>query len=281
LLRERGYFYIAVSRRRPQGMDEELEEAVEIRSEPNQVEARMVRVGEEVLLVCHSQGREAKERSMRKLQQERFEALLDGLREGLHRPQTTKRVDKIRERIGRYRERFPSVAQFYEIEVKEENGKAVDLHYRMRDEEALERRFAGEYVLRTNHLDWDAQRLWHTYIILTEVEEAFRTLKTDIGLRPNFHQKTDRVEVHAFLAVLAYHLIHAVRYQLRQRGVTYRWATIRRIFSTQNRITVRLPTDDGRVVYARVTTHPTEEQRWLYKLLGLDPLPLSVVKVRP
>ncbi len=277
LLREHGYHYIAVSRKRFP-VPEEEETLVELRSSPNRVEATVIQRGEdEVVLYCHSEGREAKERAIRKLKQERFEEELRALSEGLKRKQTTKRVDRIHERIGRFRERYASVAPFYEIKVEEQDGKAIAVHFHLRDEERFESRFAGNYFLRTTHTDWDEEKLWTTYKLLTQIEDVFRTVKGDTGLRPNFHQREDRVDAHAFISVLAFHLIQALQFQLRQKGIQHRWATIRRILSTQRRVTVRLPQENGQPIYVRSSTEPTEEQIWLYRSLGLKTKPLKTV----
>jgi hypothetical protein len=71
--------------------------------------------------------------------------------------------------------------------------------------------------------------------MLTEIEATFRSLKTDLGLRPVFHHKEDRVTGHLFITLLAYHLVHTLRYQLKQQGIQLSWDSIRNIMSTQQR----------------------------------------------
>jgi len=282
LLRERGYHYVAVSRRRP--VDIETDEGVWVKLEAKDggLRAQVVRSdGDEVVVLYHSDKREAKERAIRKLKQERFEAALEQLNAGLSRPQTVKRMDKVLERIGRLRERYASVAQFYDIEVTEQDGKAVAIRYGIRDEARLESRFGGTYHMLSSHTDWDEKRIHEVYKLLTGVEDTFRVIKAETELRPNFHRKPERIDAHVFLSVLAFHLIHALRYQLKQRGLTQRWSTIRRILNTQSRVTVRLQKTDGRVVYLRLTLRPTDEQTLIYRALGLNPRPLRLKKFLP
>ena len=69
--------------------------------------------------------------------------------------------------------------------------------------------------------------------MLTEIEATFRSLKTDLGLRPVFHHKEERVTGHLFITLLAYHLVHTLRYQLKQQGIHLSWDSIRNIMSTQ------------------------------------------------
>ncbi|MDD1626685.1 MAG: hypothetical protein LUQ26_04300 [Methylococcaceae bacterium] len=84
--------------------------------------------------------------------------------------------------------------------------------------------------------------------MLTEIEATFRSLKTDLGLRPVYHHKEDRVTGHLLITLLAYHLVHTLRYQLKQQGIQLSWGSIRNIMSTQQRITITLPTDDSKTI---------------------------------
>ena len=82
--------------------------------------------------------------------------------------------------------------------------------------------------------------------MLNDVEAAFRTLKTDLGLRPIYHQKTDRISGHIFISVLAYHILHAIRYQLLANNITDSWQTIQSKLSTHYRVTTTLKQKDNK-----------------------------------
>ena len=73
-----------------------------------------------------------------------------------------------------------------------------------------------QYCINSNIRDLNAVELWNKYTTLTEIESIFRSLKSELGLRPIYHQKDSRVEGHIFLTLLAYHIIHTIRYQLKQ-----------------------------------------------------------------
>ena len=101
-------------------------------------------------------------------------------------------------------------------------------------DEALE----GCYVLRTDRTDLSDQEIWQTYMMLTRVERAFRSLKSSLGLRPNFHQTEQRADAHLFISVLAYHILHIIEHRLRQQGDHRCWQTICRNLSTHQRLTI-------------------------------------------
>ena len=115
--------------------------------------------------------------------------------------------------------------------------------------------------------------LWRTYIMLTELESVFRSLKTDLGLRPVFHRVDRRVEGHLFISVLAYHFVHTLRLQLKKHGINDSWNTLRQTLSTQHRVTVTMQRRDGRTVHVRKATRPKPRHQTLGTLLKLDPNP--------
>ena len=114
--------------------------------------------------------------------------------------------------------------------------------------------------------------------MLTEIEATFRSLKTDLGLRPVYHHKEDRVTGHLFITLLAYHLVHTLRYQLKQQGIHLSWDSIRNIMSTQQRITITLPTDDNKTIHLRTTTKPELRQKQTYAALSIKPDPIGKCK---
>ena len=121
----------------------------------------------------------------------RFEQGLTRLSEGLSRPRTHKGIEKVRERIGRLKEQSRGVAQHYTIEVlTDESGrKATALTWERRPRQGSMATHPGVYCLRSNQTDWDEESLWRTYTTLTDVEAVFRSLKSELGLRPIYHHK--------------------------------------------------------------------------------------------
>ena len=107
--------------------------------------------------------------------------------------------------------------------------------------------------------------------MLTDIEATFRSLKTELGLRPVYHQKEERVTGHLFITLLAYHLVHTLRYQLKQQGIHLSWDSIRQRMATQQRLTLILPTDEKKIIYLRTTTRPEVQQQEIYAALGIQP----------
>jgi transposase len=109
--------------------------------------------------------------------------------------------------------------------------------------------------------------------MLTQLESVFRSLKTDLGLRPVYHQVQRRVEGHLFISVLAYHFVHTLRLQLKAEGINDAWDTLREALASQQRITTTLQRRDGRTVHVRKATRPEPHQQTILKILGLSANP--------
>ncbi|MDO8370270.1 MAG: hypothetical protein Q7S71_06185 [Candidatus Nitrotoga sp.] len=95
----------------------------------------------------------------------------------------------------------------------------------------------GVYCLRSNELSWDKEKLWRTYTMLTDLESVFRSLKSELGLRPVFHSKEIRSDGHLFITVLAYQCVQALRLNLKKAGIDGSWAQLRGTLAVQRRVT--------------------------------------------
>lgn len=208
---EQGYRYLVVSRKRQREFDPQA--AVLIKQDQDvmiRVQRRVNADTGEVELYCHSSQREEKEPGIASLFAQRFEAALAKLAAGLHQKGTVKRYDKVLERLGRLRERYARAAQYYDITVDQAGGKATAIHWQRT--KPIAETLPGVYCLRTNAHAWDEATLWRTYTMLTDLEAVVRCLKSELGLRPIFHRKTDRVSGHLSISVLAYQLVHTIRF---------------------------------------------------------------------
>jgi hypothetical protein len=107
------------------------------------------------------------------------------------------------------------------------------------------------------------------HIMLTDLEAVFRCLKPELGLSPVYHQKTDRVSGHLFISVLAYHLVHTLRFQLKACGIHLRWEGLRRELGGQDRVTVELKRADGKILHVRKAGRPEPRQQRIYDALGI------------
>ena len=281
-LRQEGYRYLVASRQRGRQFDAEAALTVETASKATvQLHKEVSDDGEEVRLYCCSPQRAEKEKGILERFSRRFEEGLTRLSEGLSRPRTHKGVEKVRERIGRLKEQSRGVAQHYTIEVlTDESGrKATELRWKRRPRQGSMATHPGVYCLRSNQTDWDEESLWRTYTTLTDVEAVFRSLKSELGLRPIYHHKPVRSEGHLFLTVIAYQLVQVIRKRLKQRGEASSWTTLRRILEGQQRVTVTFRRGDGRTLHVRKATRAEPDQRAIYDALGIDPAPGGVRKM--
>ena len=124
----------------------------------------------------------------------------------------------------------------------------------------------GVYCLRTNQTDWDEETLWRTYVTLTDIEAVFRSLKSELGLRPIFHHKPIRAEGHLFITVIAYQLVQVIRRRLRQTGETASWDTLRQSLEGHQRLTATFRRADGRTLHVRKATLPSRLSTHLRRL---------------
>jgi len=116
----------------------------------------------------------------------------------------------------------------------------------------------------------DGDELWRLYMNLCKAEDGFRTVKSELGLRPAFHQVEDRVNAHVFITVLAYQILRFIRYTLENAGDTRSWRTLRHILATHCYATVELPLTDGTVHRIRKPGRPEVCQWDIYRKLGID-----------
>ena len=274
-LREQGYHYVVVSRLRERQFDPA--QATEVQSAGG-VKIKIHRVLDQqghALLYCHSPAREQKDRAIDDTKAAGFEAVLAKLQTGLSKPRGTKDVAKIMERLGRAKQRYARAAQHYEVEIsKDASGTLVQaITWTKRIKPGTAAMHPGVYCLRTTLVELDNATLWRTYTMLTNLESVFRSLKTDLGLRPVFHRIDARVEGHLFISVLAYHFVHMLRLHLKAQGIDDSWQTLREVLATQQRVTATLQRRDGRTVHVRKATRPEPHHHKINTILGLSPNP--------
>ena len=278
---EHGYKYIVVSRKRKRDFDES--KSILIKDIPGQsVKVQKVIVEEtgEVELYCHSQLREKKEQAIQNNFSEKYETALQNLHIGLSKRGTTKKYQKIVERLGRLKEKYARAAQHYEVTVTpdDEGDKAVSISWKRMEKANSQATHPGVYCLRTNLTDWNEETLWRTYTMLTDLEAVFRSLKSELGLRPIFHHKEERVSGHIFITLIAYHLVQTLRCQLKAKNINDSWQTIRRKMENQQRVTVILQREDGKTIHLRKATKAEPQQSVIYKALGISAYPGGVEK---
>jgi hypothetical protein len=213
---------------------------------------------------AESADRVAKERAMRKRQ---LKWLWARLKE-LHRMSVTLTRDALLIKLGQAKERAPTGWRLVDIEV--DNESAMFIYALDRKKLRQVRRREGRYLLRSNLTEGDPVTLWHYYLLLVKVEEAFKTLKSDLAIRPIYHQEQWRIEAHIFIAFLAYCLHVTMDQRLRglARGLTPR--SVLEQFVAVQMIDVHIPTTDDRELQLTRYTQPEPELMLLLNRLKLD-----------
>jgi transposase len=280
-LKQNAYHYIVVCRKKKKAISPDVDMVTVKEDDKNKVVLVQAGVIEnpqtgELELYCRSIDKEKKEESIKNKFQQRFEAELLTARNALDVKNGTKRYEKVVERIGRLKEKYKLVSHRYQVKVEKDNetGKAKHITWSRKAAEKT----SGIYCLRTNQKDLTEQQIWDLYTMLTDVEDAFRCMKSHLGLRPIYHQKEARCDGHIFITVIAYHLLHTIRYKLGQKGVRYCWATIRKQLSTQVRITTTMKRKDNKVIYIRRSTKAEPTHKVIYDALDLPHQPGRIVK---
>ena len=280
-LKEHQYHYLVVSRKRHREFDESASIVVKKDKDCTvRVHKKIDEKTGETLLYCHSTMREKKDQAIVNRFTSRFETELQALATGLHKKGCLKNYDKVMVKIGRLRQKYSRVSGKYSIDVKkdQESGNASQLTWQRKPTPETTDTFPGVYCLRTSQMDWDEERLWKTYTMLTDLEGVFRSLKSELGMRPVHHQIAKRVSGHLFITVLAYHLVQVIRMRLKYVDIHSNWSSIRKVLSTQNRTTVSMQCKNGDTVHIRKSTQPEPNQQEIYSALDLHSRPGKTTK---
>jgi len=184
-----------------------------------------------------------------------------------------KKAEKIHQAIGRLQERYPRVARYYRIQYQAE-PKSLSWQEDV-EKKAIAEKLDGSYILRTGRQNLTADEIWRTYMLLTRVEAAFRSMKSPLMERPIFHHLKNRTQTHIFLCVLAYHLLAAIEKRFLDQGIHTSWWSINQQLSTHQVATIVLPTNNGMVLRIRKGGTPEPDQKKIYEVLKI---PCQVMK---
>lgn len=282
LLKERGYNYLCVSRTKLKDYtlkDEGRSVTVfDSRKRPITLAEVEHEAGGDFYLRVNSPAKAMTEQSMNQQWRERFELELTKARSALTAKGGTKRYDKVVERIGRALGRYPSVSKYYQIDYirsGENPEHMADIRWQIKiKQEEVEQRF-GTYFLRTNVATLDERSTWDYYNLIREIEASNRQLKTDLELRPIYHQRDDNSDAHLFFGLLSYWIVNTIRHKLKLQGITHYWTELKRILSTQKAITTEAENALGERVELRICSEPTDAASELYRLLGYHTIPFK------
>ena len=279
-----GQYLVGTPRRQMKQFEAELlkDDWIQVRPE---VEVKQVAIpqGEETYILCRTAGRQEKEKAIR----QRFSSLLEAALQRLGKTIATGRLKdrhKMERRLGKIQARHSPVNDLYEVALRDTTA-GVRLVWEMKKGQKTWRDLReGAYMLRTNLPVGSTEELWSKYMQLTEAEASFRALKSELSIRPLFHQKEPRVKAHVMVAFLGYALWVTLKHLLQRRPAIVPQPSVSggdiaqpfspmkalALLSTLQSADIVLPTTDGREIRLRRITEPTPEQKSLLRQLGIS-----------
>ncbi len=278
-LKKEGYPYLCVSRSNLKNYIADTESnpvrVIDKREQPIDLLKVKVENDGDCYLWVRSRAKAKKENAMHNQFVGRFEEGLRGVQNGIQKKGGTKILAKVWERIGRLKEKYSSVHQYYEIKVTDNGkGKATGMTFQKKTAIPYAKK-AGIYFLRTS-LNWaDEKTIWTIYNAIREIEYTFRVLKTDLDLRPIYHKTDDASMAHLHLGLLAYWLVSTIRYQLKIKGYRYDWREIVRTMNTQKIVTTTVEKENGDIIKIKQCSVPTDNAKYIYEILKYNPVPIK------
>jgi transposase len=230
--------------------------------------------GEEIFILCRSVSRQKKEQAMHARFEKRMEEGLQKLEEQCQ----AKKIDPfiLGQRVGRLREKNHRISGLFVTTIHPRKDGSASLSWSKQESwRVWAQQSEGSYLLRTNIQDWTAEDLWRAYIQLTEAEEAFRIQKSQLGLRPIWHQKEERVQAHILVCFLAYVLYKTLGLMSQKAGLGNSARKILQEISLIRMVDVVLPTKQGVNIVKRCVVKPTPAQSVLLQRLQLK-LPKTI-----
>jgi transposase len=282
--RRGGQYLVGTPRSQMKQFEEELlkDDWTQVRPE---VEVKKVAVpqGEETYILCRTAGRKEKEKAIRNRFSTRMEEALKRLAKTIETGRLKDR-NKMERRLGRIQANHSQVNDLYSVDLRD-TPEGVRLFWQIKEDRKLWRSLReGAYMLRTNLQTGTVEELWSRYMQLTEAEASFRALKSELSIRPLFHQKEPRVKAHVMVAFLGYALWVTLKHLLKRRPAIEPQPSnsgaenaqplsamkALALLSTLQSADIVLPTTDGREIRLRRLTEPTAEQKSLLQQLGIN-----------
>jgi len=237
------------------------------------VAVKLLAEDNELYVLAKSKDRRAKERAMRKYRLRKYLAGLAKLRKNC------RNRDKLLERLGALKQQAGRSSGCVDLILPPQGGKVTpnNFNYHLNRDTYRKMLFRdGMYLLRTNLTEADPNVIWQRYILLTQVEAAFKSLKSDLAVRPMRHQLEHRVEAHIFVAVMGYCLMVTLRHKLRGCADGLTAQDVLDKLGSIMMIDVRIPTADGRMLEMRRYSQPELEHQII-----LDKLKMNLPKQPP
>lgn len=273
-IQKNGYYYVCVSRtqlKEYEPIKNRLVVLLETKTK-NEVQIKAIATSKntDYYLEVKSKAKALKEEGMKNLFEKRFEEELEKISNAINRKGGVKHSEKVHERIGRAKQKYPSAHQYYDITVivDEKTNQTTELNWQKNElKHDHVNEYLGIYFLRTNLNVKDEVIIWNIYNTIREIESTFRVLKTDLNLRPVYHKNDNSTMAHLHLGLLAYWLVNTIRFQLKAHSITHSWTEIVRIANTQKVITTTGQNTEDRTISIRKCSEPSQKLKEIMDIL--------------
>lgn len=285
IIKKKGYHYLCVSRTKLKNYKFDTSRlVVDLQTKSGKKVLLKKVISEDNTDYClevTSEMKAKKEQGMKTRFDTRYEEELIKIKTAIEKKGGVKRTDKVNQRIGRAKEKYPSAQGRYDIQLKcdDKNLKVVEMIWTriaIKDEAAIDQ--LGKYFLRTNLDMKDEVIVWNVYNTIREIENTFRTLKTDLDLRPIYHKNDDSTVAHLNLGLVSYWLVNTIRCQLKSNGINHCWSEIVRIGNTQKVITTIGYNKAEKEIQVRKCSEPEAKLQELQKALNIRKKPFTKIK---
>jgi len=273
ILESKGYDYVCVSRSKLKTYKISEGTGPQIVTTQNQQKLTLQCVNSEnkkdYYLKVDSPGKKLKETGMMNQFESRFEEELTKIEKGLSKKHCTKKAEVINQRIGRAQQKYPSVSKYYKIDIESnDEGNVMGIKWDKSTGHHQKIENLGVYFIRTNIHAENEEAIWKIYNIIREIESTFRSLKTDLDLRPIYHKNDNATLAHLHLGLLGYWVANTIRYQLKQKGISHSWQEITRIGNTQKLVTTSGKNQIDEIISVQRCSEPIESLKPIYEALG-------------
>lgn len=278
LVTEKGYDYLCVSRTKPKDYTLKNETPTIVYDKKNQkIELNEINALTEnqCIVKIKSDMKAMKERSMIRKFKTSFEDTLTKLSNGLAKKSGIKKQEIINQKIGKLQQKYPSVAKHYQINllVDEKTKKVTSINWEAKESQTIQEKEQGVYFIKTSLKQKEEQTIWKIYNCIREIESTFRTLKTDLDLRPIYHQNDESTMAHLNLGLLAYWIVNTIRYQLKAKKINYDWQEIMRIANTQKLVTTEIKDVLENTIEIKKCSEPSPKLKEIYLVLNYKKQP--------
>jgi hypothetical protein len=285
IIRSKGYHYLCVSRTKLKNYvfdPSRLVVYLETKSKKEVVLKKILSPDHtDYCLEITSEMKAKKEQGMKTQFETRYEDELNKIKVSLTKKGGVKLADKVNQRIGRAKQKYPSAQGRYDVQLTydEKNKTVTDLVWtriEKKDKDATDN--LGKYFVRTSMDMKDEVIVWNVYNTIREIESTFRTIKTDLDLRPIYHKNDESTIAHLNLGLLAYWLVNTIRRQLKRSDINHSWTEIVRIGNTQKVITTTGYNKAGKEITVRKCSEPDTKLKALQTALKIKHRPFTKLK---